>query len=406
MKFEDTQLLDHPTVRKAYEVMRSFYANDDAFAREAVKGGELISHYAKKPDPDAVAAAVLQGGMTIPYSPETFTESVGPGAVAILKAFKKLHVTKPVFNTEGERQFMLALNVGALERLREKILAKDIFKYKDTKKMLEANERTLEAAAKDMDDQQLADVARARLDVAHDALEDLRQTTLDKMKFEKSGLPEHPTVKKSYALIRADETKYDPLFTNRTELGAGTAKMLFETGASTDPDVLGAAILNQYVLLKGHLKETEFLADELEVSAQRAKGLAELHKKFPARLVEIYLDTSPLGLDVEERNKRPVTEEARLIEAAMYVYRLESTQQEYIRKKQLGNPGFDTYAEARQLELIEDFTQTVTRLSQKTGQPGLKSRMEKSVAAATAFMNEPSNVAVRKPGSPRMDYDW
>lgn len=379
MKFEDTKLLDHPTVRKAYQVMRGFFSNGDDFAREAVRGGELISQHAKNPDPDPIAASVLQGGMIIPYRPEAFTKSVSPGTADILKKIDKLNFNKPVFSTEGERQFMLALNVVALEGLRGKIEKKDIFKYKDTQKMIDNNARALEAAAAGMADLSLAEMARDRLDIVRTVLEDLRRTTEEAVSFENSGLPDHPTVKKAYTLIRADEKKRDPLFTSYTKLGASIAKVLFEAG-TTDPDLLGAALLNQY-----------------------SSG-ETLSKEFSARLFQIYCDTSPFARD--DLNKPvTVTPEKALISAATYVYLLDSTQQRYLDKKKERSGDFKGYLGPQLLEHIEDYTKTLESLAQNIADTKLKTRMEKSISSARSLMNAPANLKIRKPGSPRQDYN-
>ncbi len=360
--------------------MRGFFSGGNDFAKEAVRTGEILSKYAKNPDPDAIAACVLMDGMIIPYKPETFEQTVSVQAAEYMRSFHSMNIKKPVYRTEGERQIFLAHSIIGLEGIRKEITDKKVYKYQDIKTKLDLNEINILAVIPDTLEQGLVHAALSSLLTARTALEYLVRTTQEALLFEKTGLPEHPVIRGAYELIRATEIKVDPLFTNRAELGLGIAKVLIETGLSSDPDVIGAAILNQYW----------------------AKKPGVLTQKFSARLEGIYRESSPF---VSTSQKKESSDESRIISVATRVYLLESLQLDYLEYKKVPADVFDKYKAIRLLEDIESYSKSLENTAQSEPHAGLKARMEKAVAAANSLMRAPENRRIRKPGSPSMAWD-
>lgn len=404
-RFDDSQLLDHPTVRRAYTVMRGFFSKGDDYARQAVKMGENITRLAAAPDPDAVAAAVLQGGMIIPYRAESFKDSVSEGAAKLLRNLRKLSTRNPQLPTEADRQFMLALCIEGLENIKDKVETGEFWSYKDARKMVETNERTIAAAAAKGPEDALLLHAQEKLLQASEALENRARRLEAQASFESSGLPPHPTLKKAYALIATREKKRDRFAVGYRTLGLGIAKVLFETG-TTDPDMLGAAILNQHYLAAGFKgKESDLFENQARWEQQHKEateaGLAKMRAQFSERLIEIYRETSPFS-DIREINPPVISEERAMISGATYVYLLEEAQKTYLEKQKARAGDFKSYTGPLLLEQIEDYAKIVGRQAGVMADAGLKARMEQAVTSANALIHAPANVRLRKPGSPSL----
>lgn len=402
MKFEDTKLLDHPTVRQAFQALTETFKESQAFYAYAIQAAEIISTTVSHPDPDTVAAAIdMPPDVTATISPQA-----GDYAEQWLATLDHANA-KPA--SEAVRQIVLAHAVIRLREVQEKIRARHYLGAKDVQYWIDKDAKPAQAVAAETQDQALVQLALAEVRTA----DDLVKVWTDEVKaaavFEKQGLPDHPTLRAAYALIRAQETSSNSIGRAQSAYGAGTARILYETGASTDPDVLGAAILNQY----GQRVPARLLRafDKARSSADMDKAAARIdhykathpdpiEKKFSARLVGIYREISPL---YHNKKQQPKSAEAQMIRHATYTYILEKALARFAEQKK-NHRGHDAYYSA--LEHIEDYAFTLKSVAASETHPGLKARMEAALAAAEKTLNAPANVKTRKPGSPHLDGGW
>ena len=386
LKFEDTKLLRHPTVERAYNVMRTFFQDGDDFAAEAVRPGELISKHSKNPDPDAIAASILMNGMIVSLEPAQFEDSVSPKAVAYLKKFYNLDIDNPKFTTAGEEQVLLAQSMIGLEGVQAKIDAGEVnyvLEYRDVQQILDANERVLNAIAVKATEKDMLAAAQAQLAAAQAALADVVTKKQNEMTFDKTGLPDHPTIRKVYEEMRAWDLDGSPLG-GYAKTNAAIARVIVDTGASTDPEVISAALLNQYSNTRpGHKKPED----------------------FSPRIGELYRQTSPwANLAGKPEKTTPKTPEAQTIANAALTYFLEEQTGHY--RDYAASDKFYAPTAAVRLEDLESLKKRAEKGLGFETEAGLKTRMEMAVAAADALMNAPEQTAVRKPGAPKIDRGW
>lgn len=382
LKFEDTKLLRHPTVEKAYNVMRTFFKDGDDFALAAIRAGEIISAQAKNPDPDAIAASVLMNGMVIAYEPGQFEASVSPGAAEYLRKLYLLDIDNPKFTTAGEQQILLAQSMIGLEGVQEKIDSGEVnhlIEYRNVQQVLDANERALAAIARKATEKDMLAAAQTQLAAAQQSLLDIATESEKAIAFENAGLPDHPTVRAVYEDMKTWALDGDPLG-GYTRTNAAIARVIVETGASSDPEVISAALLNQYsTIRKGHKKPSD----------------------FSPRIGELWEETSPWAdLGGKRADTTPKAPEARTITNAAILHFLESALKAdaaYFAKHKT------IYPEA--LEQLEDLKKKIDTAAASEPHDALRARMEKAAQAADAFMNAPEAVKIRKPGSPRID-NW
>jgi len=368
MKFiEGTTLLDHPAVRQAYDHMKSgCNPANTTIVKKQIRAAELLSTSTKNADPDAIAACIFM----FPEALKEFSAKAAEYA-AQYYAVVEAKNTNPL--SEGAKQVLFAQSIVALKDTVKKINDGTAWKYSITSDEIDGHKKSILAAA-DSTEQPLVQAALKQLQVTSTALEDLVRKTQAAAAFEKAGLPEHPTLREAYALLRTQETKGDRLFAHKSDMGARLVKILVETGASSDPDVLGAALLNQY--------------------GEKRDGA--LSKKFSPRLVKIYRGTTPFN---RASRKSPPSAETTLILQAIRVYSLEADLQDYPQCK----GKYDTFGA---LENMEYTAKNLAEVISDETPPGLKARMEKAIASANAVMNAPKNQKIRKPGTPPRDPGW
>lgn len=383
MKFEDTSLLRHPTVEKAYTVMRTFFTDGDDYAREAVRVGEIITANAKNPDPDAIAASVLMNGMVIPYEAEQFEQSVSPRAADYLKKFYALDLENPKFSTAGEQQVLLATSVIGMEAVQAKIAAGEvahIIEYRNVSRVIDMNERSLAEIARDgTTEPEMLQAAQTALAATQSALANVVAQRVNELKFENTGLPDHPTIRSVYEDMKSWAFDGDALG-GYAQTNAAIAKVVADS-VSSDPEVIAAALLNQYSTLhEGHKKPDA----------------------FGSRIAELWEQSSPWArMSAEDDAKQPKTPEALSIRQAARLYFLEE------QLAWLNSPKAQQYGvQVETLEDLEDSRDIIAQAAAAQDNPVFKARLEKAVAGADALIHKPENVKIRKPGAPKVDSGW
>jgi hypothetical protein len=379
--FQETRLLKHPTVEKAYAQMRLFFQDGDDnndYVANAVRTGEIISVHAENPDPDVIAACVLLDGMIIPYQANSFAQTVSEGAAAYLEKFYELDVENPRFDTPGEQAALLAHSIKGLEEVYDEVTRPGFqgYNYQNIKRVLERNEKSLRVIMQGTPETGLAEMALAKLVLAKEALDDMVRNYQAGNVFEKSGLPENPTVRAVYNFMRDWDIAGHPVNTY-TETNAAIARVIVETGASNDPDVIGAALLNQYHDTKP----------------------GELAEKFSQRLYDLVRETSPWQSMGKDEEKLPPTPEGKIITAAALTYFMEERLEGFQPLK----------PEELSVKMLQDMEHLRDRLAESARRQtaaGLRARMEAAVAGADKFMHAPAQVKIRKPGSPDIDPGW
>lgn len=400
MTFEDTQLLDHPTVRAMFNAVRK--NSSKGWLAYAIAAAELISTHVDGADPEVVAAAI--------FLPLAQTARISPAAAA----YAEESYRDAAALSEPARQVALAHAIVELRDTQERIEERNHYWGARTAQYdIDKYSKPLLRAAQGAKARKLAAAAQAQLAATQKALDDQIRALHATVTFEKSGLPDHPTLRKAFARIRAANIENDPLLLNFTQSGTAIARILHDTGASTDPDVLGAAILHAYSPVRKDFKAlSDFnnasLADwNARYNAEKEKGLAAMSKAFSPRLMAFYRET---GSFVRPQDRpASMTKEAFLIDAAVYLEILESSMETYAAAKK--KVPRDTYGLARKLESLEDFTDYAATMLDNLRKlnlavPAFENRMQKSVAAARKLMNAPANVKIRAPGSPRQELGW
>jgi hypothetical protein len=386
LEFKDTKLLKHPTVERAYNVMRTFFTDGDDFAQEAIRAGELISQHAKTPDPDAIAASVLMNGMIVSLEPEQFETTVSPGAAKYLKKFYDLDLDNPKFTSAGEEQVLLAQSMAGLEGAQREIdggKINHVIEFRNMQQILDANERALKAIARKSAEPEMLAAAEAQLAAAQQSLADVAAKKQKESEFENTGLPDHPVIRAVYKEMRDWDLDGSPVG-GYARTNAAIARVIVDTGASADPEVISAALLNQYSNTRpGHKKPED----------------------FSARIGDLYRQTSPWAdLGGKKGDTTPKDPEAQTIANAALTYFLEEQTLHY--RDYAASAQFDKHTGAVRLESLENLRNRAEKGAALETHSGLKTRMEKAVQDADALMNAPGQTAVRKPGSPRIDPGW
>jgi hypothetical protein len=376
--FEDTKLLRHPTVERAYNEMRKFFADGDDFAQEAVRAGEIMSARCKSPDPDAIAAAVLMDGMIVRYQSSSFAATVSPRAAEILENMYAFDPEKPEFKSAAEQQIILAHSIIGLEQVYAKIKSGELssgMEYQNVTRALEANEKVLLKVIENAAEGEMAVAAVEQLLITKSALDDVVRRTQASFAFEKTGLPDHPLVREVYDHMKNWNLAAHPLG-GYVETNAAVAKVIVETGASSDPEVISAALLNQYSQLHDGKEPSE----------------------FSPRIGALWAETSAWASMGSKQPEPERTEEGNIIRHAAHLHFLERTLESF------ETPRRDIAAD--DLEYLEDLKDYVSKDLKDQQHPALKTRMETAVALSDRIMNQPDNFQIRKPGSPRQDPGW
>lgn len=372
--FEDTKLLQHPTVERAYSEMRRFFSDGDDFARAAIRAGEIMSERSKAPDPDAIAATVLLDGMIIRLQTAPFAATVSQRAAEIMQNMYDFDPDNPHFESAAEQQIVLAHSIIGLEQVYDDIKDDRLYStidYENVKRTLEANEKSLLKAIEGATENDMAAAAIEQLLITKSALDDLVQRKQSALDFAKTGLPDHPLVREVYEYMKAENLSKHPLG-GYTDTNAAIAKVVVETGASSDPDVICAALFNQYYM------------------ADRTRDPAE----FAPRIGELWRETSAWA----HGTKSAATEEGRLIRHAAHIYFMEETLASMDKRGDA--------LSAISLEQLEDMKDRLDKDIAEGTHPALLPRLEKGIAEAHRIMYAPQNFKTRKPGSPRIEMDW
>lgn len=391
---KQTRLLQHPTVEKALNVMRTFFADDDngdAFARNAIKTAELMTAHAQKPDPDAIAACVLMNGMIIRYEAQQFAASVSPAAADYLEKFYALDPDQPGVLSPAEQQLLLASSMQGLDGLLRVIAADDFYDaesgtyldYRRVKQILDNNQKALDALLPQTAEQDMAALALQKFTAAQDALETKVKAAQAALAFEKTGLPDHPFVRDVYEYMLADNLQRHPMG-GYADTNTAIAKILVETGATQDPEVIGAALLNQH-----HVKEPDILA-----------------RKFSPFLAALFQASSPWArLGKGEEDTAPPREVQGLADRITHAHRL-SFLEGNLATYPVNKERMDPESLYDWLERLEELTEKVQKSAAAETHPALKSRMEQAVTGARWLMYVPENKAIRTPGTPKREPGW
>lgn len=400
---KETRLLQHPTVEKAYNVMRTFFADDasgDAFAREAVRTGEMLTAYAEQPDPDAIAAVVLMDGMIVRYDAKQFAQSVSPQAAAYLEKFYALDIENPIYDTEAERQILLAHSIKGLEGLNRILANMDengeysdpdtgrYFMFREIKQVIDNNEKSLRVIMPETSETGMTSRALELFIAAQNMLETQVKTVQATLTFDTSGLPDHPTVRGVYDDMLANNLSHHPMG-GYVRTNTAIARILVDTHATQDPDVIAAALLNQGVLRD-------------EAGAYEAR--------YGSRLMALYQATSPfarMGTREEQAEAAKDLPEAKWVSAAARTYFLEGNIETAQTLAEKVGVTYSKHQAIRALEQMEDMQTSVKTMAADTTLPtGLRDRMARAVNTAHGLLYAPENKKIRKPGSPKMDMDW
>ena len=372
---EDTALLRHPTVEKAVALAEETYGIGGDFMKKAVKVGEIISVYAKNPDPDAVAAAVYLQAMWYRTHLNGVIEELGAGVGTYLQRFMDFDFENPVVHSQSDAQILLATSVVGLDGV-HKAIDDGGWNYHEIRSVLDNNRRAMDAVAGMSEDHALVSFAIEAMADAEARLRALVGERQEKLKFENTGLPDHPLLREVHAYVYAREVTEDSPYGGRMNYVLDAARALVETGASADPDVLAATLLNQF-----YAKDWE-------------KELA----RFPARVSSLYAQTSP-WLSLSGEKKAEESADVDTIFAALSLTVIERTVQSFDDMRKL-NP---THVVIAELERMEDRIDPLRVRAAKVDHPVLKARMQKAAEAADKMIHAPENAAVRKPGSPKFD---
>lgn len=388
---KETRLLQHPTVEKALEVMRTFFADDqngDAFARHAIKTAELMTEHAQKPDPDAIAACVLMNGMMIRYEARQFAATVSSKAADYLEKFYALDPDQPGTLTPAEQQVLLASSIQGLEHIARVIADPDFYDaqngiyqdYRRIQEILDTNQKALDTLLPITSEQNMAALALEKFTAAQDALSAKVKEKQAALAFDKTGLPDHPFVRDVYDYMLADNLQMHPMG-GYVETNTRIAKVLVETGATQDPEVIGAALLNQH-----YAKEPDVLA-----------------RKFSPFMVALFNASSPwarFGGTAEQETPSPEVQRfASMITHAHHLCFLEESLAHYpLHKERMEQNTLYGW-----LEDLESMTEKVKKGAAEEPHAALKARMEQAVTGARWLMYVPENKAIRAPGTPKRD---
>lgn len=326
MEFNDTKLLRHPTVERAYEELQILCEAcgippkmENHMFRLAVRAGETISQQAMKPEPDAVAAGLLQGFMLeTDYSVQDCAQRVGVGVAQCLRVLSD-GTAMQAFQEPAIQQVILARAINLTQDWKEN-LAKPHIELREIKEQLQSLRKTFDKFLEQATEAHLAINLEAELtsaEVLYKHRVHQRHTELD---FDKSGLPDHPTIRQAYNLFKDDDLSRDPNG-ERVPFAASVAKIIVKTGASSDPDVIGAAILGDYNMPS--VADSTYPEDEDAFQDLHRQAKRQIAQIFSPRLSAIHADSQSFHA-AEDADWKPSTPEGRIVLAATRLARLES----------------------------------------------------------------------------------
>jgi hypothetical protein len=400
-RFEDSGLLGHPTVEKAYGFFAASWADRESAHASCARGLRLaayVSRHAASPDPDAVAALLVEH-MAQWMKPEEISQALGPRAGELAGLVGGMIYEYGIGaspKSRGAAQMALAVMIDQQEKL---VRILDDAEERDPEtgnhcslreimNLLDAGDLCLQHAAPVAGPCALADMARAAQAAAQDAFAARKAENRAKQAFALTALPDHPLVRGAYAYMLEKRLSVNPLHGGAQD-ARDLADALFSTGATQDPDVLAAAMLNQCGFSKAG-------GDE-----EGEDNSALIRARFGDRVQQIWSATSPWA---DPRGSAAgIGEECRLIFAASQLLFTE-----YLCASLREGRGGDSWR-FDELEQLETRCKKLAEIKTRYALPsGLEKRIARTLASAEVWMQAPQNLRVRKPGAPPRDRsnDW
>lgn len=239
LSFRSTSLLDHPTVRAAFECVAA--AEIDEPTRATMIGlGEMITRESISPDPDAIAGIIAVFPQAQRPNPKIGKRAQVMGQTVLHEAF---HQMQP-FTCEGERQIFFAWMVRRMNDWHDIIVEQDNpWDYHRISTQVLAYGQTLKKAMEDTEEMPLARKASEAFYRASKALEDEAVSVRQKYAFENSGFPDHPDIRCAYEFVLNIELKNRPRG-ERVDHCFARARLLLKADIVYDAALITAAIMN------------------------------------------------------------------------------------------------------------------------------------------------------------------
>lgn len=254
VSFSDTLLPRDELVEKAFDVLCSLYKKGGEVVRDAVRCAELLASEADNPPPAAIALCLLAPGQWSGIEPSVFAAPLGPDIAASLERLYEYDFSKglPSTLTEDERLAAAAMTMHRMSALAEALHVQGAQFYEGQRKKLKDAEKILLAVVRGMEDRQLARAATFCHMEASRLLAKAADAARAEFDFEKTGLPDHPAIRAVHAHVKEVLTTPDPDSAGMA-WGIRIAKMVADSGAQPDPDVICAALMNGFSCVTNEL---------------------------------------------------------------------------------------------------------------------------------------------------------
>lgn len=421
IRFQDTKLLQHPTVETAFNILLAAYDDKvwhngltrEDYVAENVKIAARFSTSFKNPDPDAVAALLLVQMMPYRVNTDFFKTQLNDNVARYIDLMYEDPEKSAAPQTRGGCQIFLATILEGQAALDDDIAAeRGFYTYKQLRDRLARIDAVLDKIEPLAGEGALMDEARANMARYYKFLDDKVAATREKYAFVNTGLPDHPVVRKAYdAVFAANMETHGETGGNLSD-AIETARVLMAENATRDPDILAAAILYAYTPKTATpARDVEELMhasqESLEKSFRRdrAAQYAEMVNVFGERIAKLHSVTSAFA-NPKKEDFDGVRQEADLVKTARQIQALERMTRNLRDDKSFPT---DDHRVAY-LEMIEDYADGLAknRLMKGNVPDALLSRMSGAVDHAQRAICRPENLNVRMPGSPRRDRgnDW
>lgn len=237
--FRSTSLLDHPTVRAAFDCVASA-GIDDSTRAAMIALGEMISRESVCPDPDAVAGIIAVFPQAQRPNPKIGKRAQTMGTTVLNEAF---HQTQP-FTNEGERQIFFAWMIRRMNDWHDIIVEQDNpWDYHRISNQVSLYGETFRKAIENTAEIPLARKAAEAFYRVSKALADEVASARQKYAFENSGFPNHPDIRCAYDFVLNAELKNRPRG-ERVEHCFARARLLLNADILYDAALITAAIMN------------------------------------------------------------------------------------------------------------------------------------------------------------------
>ncbi len=377
MKFEQTSLLRHPIVEKAFTLLQQMArttGQNDVFLQRVLRPAEIVSRYARNPDPEMLVASMLMEYKPNRRELEAIVQETTPRVAEYYDWLLDVDVKRPQIENMAQRQAFLGHAIRALETL-QVVSCESYSDYSSIKVALADCEILMLAAMDGTEDTLLLEQALIKFIAVRDGLEEEVMRRQEKLSFENTGLPDHPTVRGVYDLMKAELIRNDP-FARPMKVNVGIAKMIVETGASNDPEVIAVALLQRLY--------------------RSGEQMEELERKFSPRLAALYSEAS--SWNGFTRLQVPAKDEVLVLIHARETLMLEDMVDDCLGLLQ-NAAHFNRSSFILQLERIESLREDVAIDIADQSHPGLRARMQAAVDRADRFIHSPESVTIRKPGT-------